>query len=90
MLSDLRSKRLIVLKGVLFAAIVLLCAAIILNESRRLSTLVAVLLLSWASARFYYFLFYVLHQYVDPSLKYDGFVPMLRQLWRRRRPRGPR
>ena len=40
------------------------------------------MLLAWASARFYYFLFYVLEHYVDPGLKYAGILALLRQIRR--------
>ena len=62
----------------------LVSAALILLEqpSARLALLLAVLV--WASCRFYYFLFYVLEQYVDPGLKYAGLTAQLRTLWRRR------
>ena len=41
--------------------------------------------LVWSSCRFYYFLFYVLHSYVDPDLRYAGLGAMVVQLWRRRK-----
>ena len=34
----------------------------------------------WSSCRFYYFLFHVLHAYVDPSLKSAGIMDLLRKL----------
>jgi hypothetical protein len=40
-------------------------------------------ILVWSSARLYYFLFYVLQTYVDPSLKYAGLWAMLRQALKR-------
>jgi len=43
--------------------------------------------LVWASARFYYYLFYVLEKYVDPSLQYSGLVALMIALARRRRDR---
>jgi len=42
------------------------------------------LVLIWASARFYYFLFYVLHSYVDSRYKYAGIVALLKSLARKR------
>lgn len=41
-----------------------------------------VLILMWASARSYYFLFYVLEKYVDPRLKYSGIVDLIRNMRR--------
>jgi hypothetical protein len=84
-LGDLQSKKLIVLKGLLFLLCILLCGGLLIARSPDWRTVLAVALLSWCSARFYYFLFYVLHQYVDPTLKYDGLLPMLRAILASRR-----
>lgn len=72
-------------KAALFVVIAALCAAGLLLESPRLSTGILVVLLAWASVRFYYFLFYVLHTYVDPSLKYSGLTALVLAALRRRR-----
>lgn len=85
-MSDLTSTRLIVLKGLLFLLIALLCAALLLQRSPDLRTLALVALLAWAAARFYYFLFYVLEKYVDPELRYAGVIALVQALLRRRRP----
>jgi hypothetical protein len=34
----------------------------------------------WAACRFYYFLFHVLHAYVDPSFPTAGVMDLLRHL----------
>lgn len=78
--GDLTNPRAITAKGLLL----LLCAAIaaiaILLESPswRMAGLVAILV--WATARSYFFLFYVLHRYVDPRLRYDGILGLLRAI----------
>jgi uncharacterized membrane-anchored protein len=84
-MADLRSKKLIVLKGVLFAALIAGASALILAEAPNWRVLTALLIVIWASARFYYFPFYVLENYVDSSLKYAGLWALLTEL--RRRPR---
>jgi hypothetical protein len=38
----------------------------------------------WASCRFYYFLFYVLEHYVDPTMRYAGLLDLLMGMKRRR------
>ena len=76
-MGDLKSKRLIVLKGFFFFLIILLSAVLIIMECPKFSVFILCLLLAWASARFYYFLFYVLHQYVDPELKYTGIIHLI-------------
>jgi UPF0716 family protein affecting phage T7 exclusion len=83
-MGDIRSKPLIVAKGVLFLVIVVITAAGLFALSPGWVTAALILLLIWASARFYYFLFYVLEKYVDPSLRYSGIPDLLRHLSRRR------
>ena len=84
-MGDLRSKRLIVLKGVLFAGIVVASAAAILLAQPTWRVAALLVLLAWASARFYYFLFYVLEKYVDPGLRYAGVWALVKEIVRRRR-----
>jgi hypothetical protein len=64
-MTDLKSKKWIVAKGTMFAGIAVATAGIILTETPSLRLAVLLSLLVWASCRFYYFLFYVLEQYVD-------------------------
>jgi hypothetical protein len=83
LMTDLRSKKLIVLKGCLFACIAMLCAASLIAQHATLRTVALLGVLLWSACRFYYFLFYVLAAYVDPTLKYAGILALLR--WLRRR-----
>lgn len=87
-MSDLQSHRWIVAKGVLFLILALLSASMIFWESPTFRVTVLLAILAWASARFYYFLFYVLEQYVDPSLRYAGIIAMLQTLMDRIRRRS--
>ncbi len=84
-MGDLKSRPLIVVKGLLFLVIILITASAIFTLNPNWLTVVLILLLIWSSARFYYFLFYVLEKYVDPTLRYSGIGDMLRRLPRRRR-----
>ncbi len=84
-MGDIKSKPLIVVKGILFLVIVLTTAAGLFALSPGWVTAALILALIWASARFYYFLFYVLEKYVDPSLRYSGIPDLLRRLPRRKR-----
>ena len=91
-MGDLTSKKWIVVKGVLFFFIALFSAALVLVElpSWRVAALLAALI--WGSCRFYYFLFYVLEKYVDPSLRYAGLLDLLkgRKHQRQRKTAGER
>lgn len=83
-MGDLKSKPLIVLKGFLFLVIILTTSVSLYILNTDWLTALLIVLLIWSSARFYYFLFYVLEKYVDPTLKYAGLGDMLKQLLRRR------
>jgi hypothetical protein len=84
-MTDLTSKKWIVAKGVMFAAIVVFTATLILVETPSVKLAALLIVLVWASCRFYYFLFYVLEHYVDPTLRYAGVLALLVRMRRRRR-----
>ena len=83
-MTDLQSKKWIVAKGIMFAGIAGATAALILIELPSVKLAVQLLLLVWASCRFYYFLFYVLERYVDPTMRYAGLFDLLMGMRQRR------
>ena len=83
-MADLKSKNWIVAKGLLFLAIALVSAFLILLEEPSLRVTALLLLLVWASCRFYYFLFYVLEHYVDPTMRYAGLWDLLMGMKKRK------
>lgn len=85
-MSDLKSKSLIVLKGLLFFLMAVMCAIILIAQSPTLTTVLLLALLIWSSCRFYYFLFYVLEKYVDSTMRYAGILDLLQGMKRRRKP----
>jgi len=87
-MSDLTSKRWIVAKGAMFLVIAILSSGLILSEIPTYRMLLLILLLAWSSARFYYFLFYVLERYVDSSLRYAGVIALMQTIWRRSQDRS--
>ena len=88
-MTDLKSKQWIVAKGVMFLGIAVAAAALILLDTSSLKIAVLLGLLTWASCRFYYFLFYVLERYVDPTMRYGGLLDLLMGM-KQRRQRGRR
>jgi hypothetical protein len=79
-MSDLKSTPAIVVKGIVFLVIAILAVVLLLLESPSARTAVLLALLLWAACRFYYFLFYVLERYVDPSLRYGGMIALARAI----------
>ena len=59
-MRDLRSPALLVTKGVLFLVAAFLAAATLLLEDATARRAFLIAVLAWSTARFYYFLFYVL------------------------------
>lgn len=79
---DLQNPRWMYMKAVCFALIVLISAAGLLFPVFSWRVLVLVCLLVWASARFYYFCFYVIERYIDPSFRFSGMGSVLGYLLR--------
>ena len=80
-MADLKSRQLIYLKGFLFLMILLIAGGLILFETRSWQIAILLLLVVWSSARLYYFMFYVIEKYVDPSFKFAGIGSFLRYLF---------
>lgn len=83
-MTDLQSKKWIVAKGIMFAGIAAATATLILIEIPSIKLAAMLILLVWASCRFYYFLFYVLEHYVDPTMRYSGLFDLLMGMRQRR------
>ncbi len=79
-MSDLANRKLIYLKGFLFLVGILLSALIILLEHPQWKVALLLAAVIWCSARFYYFVFYVIEHYVDDQYKFSGLVSFIRYL----------
>ena len=79
-MRDLSDPRWIKLKGLLFVLLGLASASLILLEvpSVRVGLLLAVAI--WAFCRAYYFAFYVIEKYVDPSFRFSGLRSAVRYM----------
>jgi hypothetical protein len=83
---DLTNPKLIYLKCLLFVFTGLIACAIILLEYPSLKLALLLALATWCFARAYYFAFYVIQHYVDPTYRFAGLYSFLRYLLHRRRP----
>jgi uncharacterized membrane protein YjjP (DUF1212 family) len=82
-MRDITSVRLLVVKAALFVVLAAASAALLLaNGNWRSAILLAIC--TWASARAYYFAFYVIGKYVDPSFRFSGIGSAIVFLWNRR------
>jgi len=88
-MQDLTNPRWIVAKGMLFLFLGLLAGTLLslANPQPRFALLLMVA--SWAFCRFYYFAFYVIERYVDPTYHFSGLWSFaLYALRKRRRSHG--
>lgn len=84
-MSDLTSPAAIKLKGFLFLVIGVVSAGLLIVENPSLRHALLLLLAIWAFCRAYYFAFYVIEHYVDPTFKFSGLGAFLVYLCRRRK-----
>ena len=76
-------------KAALLLAILLSCCALLLLEVPTWRSAVLLALVVWASARLYYFMFYVIERYIDPSYRFSGIGSALRYFLERGANRKP-
>jgi len=83
-MSDLKSKWAIYLKAGLFMVIGLASAALLLGQTPTLETAILMSLTIWSFCRAYYFAFYVIEHYVDPTFQFSGLLDFARFLLHRK------
>jgi hypothetical protein len=83
--QDLKSAKWIYAKGFLFGLLSIVAAAILISKAPRLEIVVLLLICVWASCRAYYFAFYVIEHYVDPTFRFSGLFDFAMYLIRRDR-----
>lgn len=78
--KDINNPKLIYLKGILFLLILITSVNLILIKTKSWLIGLLLLLVIWSSARFYYFMFYVIEKYVDSNYKFGSIWHFLRYL----------
>jgi hypothetical protein len=91
LMKDLTNPKLIKLKGLLFLLLGLAASVLLMLEEPTLKIALLLVLAVWCFCRSYYFAFYVIEHYVDPSYRFSGLGSFLTYLWRGRHggPTGP-
>jgi len=84
-MGDLKNPKWIWLKGWLLLAAGILASALVILElpTWRHAALLAIAI--WAFCRFYYFAFYVIERYVDPSCRFSGLWDFGKYVFRKRK-----
>jgi hypothetical protein len=84
-MGDIKSPRVIWVKGVLFLLLGLLASALLVLQMPDIKSLLLHCMAVWAFCRCYYFAFYVIQHYVDSDFRYAGLFSFLQYALRRRR-----
>jgi hypothetical protein len=83
-MKDLTNPLLIKLKGLLFLLIGILSSLLLILELPTLKVAVLLAVSVWCFCRFYYFAFYVIEHYVDPSFRFSSLWSFARYLTQKR------
>jgi hypothetical protein len=83
-MADIRSPRLLYLKGGLLLAVGLLASALLIAEHPTVKVTLLLAIAVWGFARAYYFAFYVIEHYVDGSYRFAGLFDFVKYLLGRR------
>jgi hypothetical protein len=89
-LGDIKSPRLIYIKGFLFLFTGLVAGLTLILENANLRDAFLLVVAIWSFCRFYYFAFYVIEHYVDPGYRFAGLWAFFLYLLRRRSDPGQR
>jgi hypothetical protein len=73
-MKNLTSARWIKVKGILFLLLGLFSTVFLFFEHPTLKTAFLLIIGVWSFCRFYYFAFYVIEHYVDPSYRFSGLL----------------
>ena len=79
-MTELRNPRLIYAKGMLFLLIGVVASAVLIVEHPTMKTAALLGAAVWGFARAYYFAFYVIQHYVNPSYRFAGLIDFTRYL----------
>ncbi len=84
-MKDLTNPGWIKLKGLLFLLIGFVAGVLVLLNDPRWQTGALLAVAVWSFCRAYYFAFYVIEKYVDPSHKFSGLISFAKYLFKRQR-----
>ena len=83
-MKNLTSATWIKAKGILFLLLGLLSATLLFFAYPTLKTGLLIIIAVWSFCRFYYFAFYVIEHYVDPSYRFSGLLSVALYLIRKK------
>jgi hypothetical protein len=83
-MKDITDPRWIKFKGILFVIVGFASAGLLLMEHPTIKVAVLLAVTVWCFCRSYYFAFYVIERYVDPTFRFSGLWSAARYLTSRR------
>jgi uncharacterized membrane protein len=86
-MRDLANPNWIKVKGILFLVIGILASLLLILENPEFKVALLLAIAIWCFCRFYYFAFYVIERYVDPSFRFSGLWSFVLYLFSKKR--GP-
>jgi len=81
-MKDLTNPFWIKLKGLLFLGLGIVASLLLILEAPTLRVAGLLALAIWCFCRFYYFAFYVIQHYVDPTYRFSGLWSFACYWWR--------
>jgi len=76
-MGDIKSPRLLLLKALLFLLAGCMAGAALLLDHFSWTNLFLLLIVIFSFSRFYYFCFYVIEHYIDPTYKFAGLTSVI-------------
>jgi hypothetical protein len=83
-MRDIKNPKVIWMKGIVFLLMGIASATLLLFESPTLRVGILLAVTIWAFCRAYYFAFYVIEHYVDPSYRFSGLISFVAYALRKR------
>ncbi|MCU0784692.1 MAG: hypothetical protein MUF81_11745 [Verrucomicrobia bacterium] len=84
-MRDITNPTCIKAKGILFLLVGILAATLLVLEHPTWKVALLLALAVWYFCRFYYFAFYVIEKYVDPTCRFSGLWSVARYLLKNRK-----
>ncbi len=73
-MTNLTNPKVIWFKGILFVLLGLLASGLLIARVPEATSVLLLMIAVWAFCRAYYFAFYVIEHYVDPTYRFAGLV----------------
>jgi hypothetical protein len=89
MMADLLNHKLIWAKAILFLALGVTASSLLIAEAASTKAALLLAVSVWAFCRLYYFAFYVINHYLDPTYRFSGLISVILYILRKREMHSP-